>query len=505
MSLENTEKWLTCRKKKIATTQIVVECNVNLDSSEEIQKILSVLAKAQVENVNINTDNVLISGKVVSNLIYLTTESKVGSVTTTCPFEVKENIALDNAKVFARAKILENTIESVNGSTAKVVFVIEVNSYALCNTEIQKVSNLSEDICYKEQEQTALVFVGEKTCTIEETASFVTKENIDKILAVESSAYVKDFSVGYNFVSVQGEIVNRLVYTVEGEEKIYSCYVNENFKQEVEFENLPQTAKLNVNFDVVYDKVITNIDKGENNTISISVPIKLSISAFDEKTVLAVRDLYSTECNLNITTNSYEETRVFESEYFENKIEGSFTLSEENPRVDKLLTVGSSNVIVSNSYVRDGEFVLEGVATATIIYLNDELGTINSVVLEFPFVTENKVSYLGNVEPEVNIALCDVDVMVKKGRDVYFDAKIKTLVNFSEEVQGAVISGIVKGEKYPEENSQMQIYFARTGESVWNIAKSLKIHEEVLFRQNPELTDPVNDSNNKITIFKGTN
>ncbi|MBR1985086.1 MAG: hypothetical protein IKA31_05020, partial [Clostridia bacterium] len=68
-----------------------------------------------------------------------------------------------------------------------------------------------------------------------------------------------------------------------------------------------------------------------------------------------------------------------------------------------------------------------------------------------------------------------------------------------------VISEIVKGEKYPEENSQMQIYFARAGESVWDIAKSLKVHEEVLFRQNPELTDPVNDSNNKITIFKGTN
>ena len=504
MSFENTEKWLSCKRRKIATTQTIVECNVSLDSDEEIQKILSVLAKAQVENIAVNND-VVVTGKVVTDLIYLTTENKIGNLTTTCPFEVKENVNLENAKVFAKAKVLEANIQEVNHNTAKIVFVVEVDTFAICNTEIAKVSTLAEDICYKEQEQSALVYVGDKTEELSQQTKYVSKENINKILAVETGVSVKDYTVGYNFVSVQGEVITRLVYTVEDEEKIYSTYINESFKHEVEFENLPQTALLNLNYDVVYDKVLTNIEDGENKTVTVNVPVKLNICAFDEKKLLVVEDLYSTECNLNVTTNSYEQTKVYESEYFENKIEGSFTLSEENPRVDKLLTVGGCNVILSNAYVKENELVMEGVVTSTIIYLNDELGSINSVQLEFPFVTENKLSIKGELEPSVNIVLCDVDVMVKKGREVYFDAKIKALVNFYEDVQGAVISEVEKGEKYPECDSQMDIYFAKVGESIWEVAKSLKIKEETLFKQNPLLSDPITENNNKIIIYHVNN
>ena len=117
-------------------------------------------------------------------------------------------------------------------------------------------------------------------------------------------------------------------------------------------------------------------------------------------------------------------THTCKAEIVEGKIDGSLTIEDDKPRIDKLLFVGGNSLCVSNSYLKDGEVVIEGIAKTNVVYLNDEENSLNSVQIEVPFVISDKFSQ-DNADGilVVDAILCDVDVVAKKGRELLFDAK----------------------------------------------------------------------------------
>ena len=81
---------------------------------------------------------------------------------------------------------------------------------------------------------------------------------------------------------------------------------------------------------------------------------------------------------------------------------------------------------LTNTYIKDKTIYLEGIATANVLYLNDETeGVINSVQIEVPFVTSNQTDLDDETKLSAKISLNNVDIMIKRGREIFFDAKIK--------------------------------------------------------------------------------
>ena len=132
--------------------------------------------------------------------------------------------------------------------------------------------------------------------------------------------------------------------------------------------------------------------------------------------------------------------------------------------------------------------------------MNDEESKIYSVDVEIPFVVSNSTEINPNTAINVVAKLCDVDVMVKKGRDVYLDASVKVFVNVTECVSGVVISDIKIGEQLEPKDAGIEIYFAKAGDDIWDISKQLKINPELIERQNQELEFPLEKDEN-IAIF----
>ena len=55
------------------------------------------------------------------------------------------------------------------------------------------------------------------------------------------------------------------------------------------------------------------------------------------------------------------------------------------------------------------------------------------------------------------------------------------------------------GELEPKD-SAIEVYFAKSGERVWDIAKGLKVSSEMICNQNPDITDPLEKDQN-IAIY----
>ena len=127
-------------------------------------------------------------------------------------------------------------------------------------------------------------------------------------------------------------------------------------------------------------------------------------------------------------------------------------------------------------------------------YLNDETSAVYSVVVDVPFVISDKVCCAGEEQLWLNAVVCDADVVVKKGRELLYDAKIKISVVCNEKLVGGVISSAQKGELYPQKNYAMEVVFAKKGMSLWEVTKTVKTKEERVVAQNPEVVFPTEDN-----------
>ena len=132
--------------------------------------------------------------------------------------------------------------------------------------------------------------------------------------------------------------------------------------------------------------------------------------------------------------------------------------------------------------------------------LNEEDAKVNSVDVEVPFVVSTSCEYEGDHILDVDTKVCDVDVMVKKGKDVYVDATLKVLVKLCSSAFNSVLSDVEYREPVPTKNCAIEIYFAKQGESVWDIGKKLFISPETIYKQNPEIGE-VLESDAKLSLY----
>ena len=102
----------------------------------------------------------------------------------------------------------------------------------------------------------------------------------------------------------------------------------------------------------------------------------------------------------------------------------------------------------------------------------------------------------------MNGIVTDVDVVVKKGREFYYDAKVKASVNYCEELVSAVLSEAVEQDCYPEKDFAMEVIFARAGKELWDIAKEAKVKEEQIVTQNPEIIFPVEKDTSLVLFYQ---
>ncbi len=501
MSFE-TNKFSVVKKKRLESGDFNVECNV--DTGVEIEKILSVCHSAQAENAEILNGVVNYSGSIDLCIIYLTVDGEVGTINASCPFASKfedENIAVGD-KVGIDVQVEDYSVESVTSANIKLNLLCQQSGVLILCREVGTVKCDDEEVCVKHDEVLVNTLVGTAQDTFLVESAVSLKEPVKKIISADSQAYIKSTESGVNFVSVAGEVVTKLLYLGEND-KFETAYTTESFKQEIELEGVSREAISEAQVFVKKNAVRCEIDSQEKGVdIKIQTPLLIKVTSYIEKGEDVVSDIYSTTCELQVTTSSFDMTKQFAVECFEEKIDGNLTLDDDKPRVDKIMFVGGSNVAVTNSYVKGGEVFVEGVTKTNVVYLNDETNSLLSVVVEVPFVVSDKVDAPDESTVTAMATLVDVDVAVKKGREFLFDGKVKVCAYiFCDEV-GAVISNVESVGDLAERDCAIEVIFADAGQTAWDIAKKFNVKEENVVYQNPELSFPLTKEENIVMFYK---
>ncbi len=459
---------------------------------ENVANVLSASANITITNFEVLMGQVNFSAEVCLNIIYSLDDGTISNYKTCENISGKfEDLGLDpNTLVKILPNIIDIEIEKVeNGNSLRIKLSLEYEMDMIKNQEISVYKNQDENTYVKENDIEISKHILRNCFNFNQKTIFDTKVPVRQILNTTSTAIINKCEALDGMVAFEGEITTRLLYSSEDDRPVVVSLINkENFREEFEDTKSTKSSMIEAYARVIQREIEETINK-EGKTVDVTVPVRICYDLFERTPVTITVDAFSTLNEVNLTTEAFLSNQVSGYEVIENKIDGSVTLDEQALRIDKILAVDGAYLTTTNQIFEDGELRLEGIIHLNIIFLNDEEEKINSISIEIPFsfkenIGENEL----DLKTESNIV--EIDAIVKRGRDVYVDGKVKTTVWINKEIKNAIINSIEFGEPLPEKNGAIEIYFAREGETFWEVAKDLKISEETLKLQNPEIVEP---------------
>lgn len=491
------------KKFVLPKNQIEKECVTELE--ESIDKVLSVSCSVAPLVVDVVDGEISYSATISTCVIFATSQMSIGTANSTCEFtgKIQNGDIASSDKAILSLSVKDHSV-SVENDKVIVGVTIEESAEVFAERDVVTVESSDDDVCTKNSETSIkrLVCTTKKECSTED--EFVARGNVKKIIFLEPIVSVKGIESQNGFVAVSGETLTKIMYLTT-EDKFETNYVSCPFKEEIEMENCDANSIVECQAIPVFKDCVSEVLESDKGTkISVKTAFVLNAFACGEEEVSLLEDLFSTTSEIQMTSESFEMSKLCRSEMIDSKIDGSLSLGEEKPRVDKILFCSGGEILVTNSYVSNGDLFVEGIAKTTVVYLNDDEGTLNSVEIEIPFAINDKTTASEEASVCVDGVIYDCDVVAKKGRELFFDGKVKINARLCEKEISATIVGAQRGEVFAERDYTMQYIYGKAGESLWEIAKRNKVSESQLVAQNADAIFPLIQDTGFVLFYQKT-
>ena len=496
-----TKNFMVFKKISLSKNQVEKECSVELEG--EVIKILTASAQVDLLLCEVSEGEISYTGELTNCVVYSTADNKIGSTNSVCEFtgKIEDDKIKAGDKAILSLGVKECSV-SYENEKAVVKATLEERVELLTQKEVKNIDCGDDDICTKKGVISLEKFVGEGKRESYTEEEIVARANVKKIVSLEPGITLKSIDAQKGYVTVSGETITRLIYLTE-DDKFESAFINCAFKEEIEVENCDVENRIECKVMALHKGCTADVLESDKGTkILVKTPFVINAYVFGKEEVNTIEDMYSTTSEITMSSESFDMTRVCFSENLDTKIDGSLTLSDEKPRVDKIIFTGANSINVTNSYVSNNELFVEGIAKTTVVYLNDDEGSLNSVEIEIPFALSDKTQASDEAEVFTEAVLYDTDVVVKKGRELFFDGKVKVNARVCENEISATITGAERGEAYLEKDCAMQYVVGKAGEELWQVAKRNKVKEEQLISQNSDVVFPLIQDTGFILFFQ---
>lgn len=495
-------------RRNLGSTQNDV--TTSLFTENNIAKILCTKATSVINNYEAINGELKFNGTVCFNVVYANELGELFSLDSSESFSGKvENseVSTNTCALFKTDVIELKVVPSVDDVklNATVETMVEglvtesVNSYVTSDEDIITNSNFVE---YK-----TLNKCDKASFNFEET--FNSKEPINKILSTNACVKVLDYSLGTDYFTVEGIISFSCLYETgeENKELKQFCKVYK-FKEELEAENVTKEGLMIFRTFINNCQITTNIEtNNEENIVKFTIPVDVDYVYLQTVSHEVSVDAYSLKNKLNLNIESFKVAGKNLFKCFDERIDGSLEIGEDAPKIVKVISCYPENINVTNAYKNGDNVVVEGLASVNVVFMedDDETERLNSVVIEVPFSVENRFEEMQDGDDITTAVMVkEIDCKCKKGKEINLDAELAICVNVFSTSEEMALTGVEIGEALTPKEACLQIYFARKGNTLWDISKGLLAKPELILDQNPNLNLPLNEDE-KIVLFKGTN
>ncbi len=481
-----------------------IDLDFNLpDYCPDIQKILKCQAYPRILREKIENDKIDVEGIFTISLIYLDAEKMViHSCEYTSPFNVyyKLKKPLDSKNIDSNMLIFSKTnIEYINcrAITQRRLDIhgeFSVKTTLKTKNEQEIPSNIDgENI---EQKTSTISLNSLRSMTQKEFSIAETFQLEKDLLPIETiinsslSVKLKDYRAITNKLILNCTAKLSLLYISDIETgEINNLSHDLEFSQIIDVDDLQDEGNCCISITpVTHDINVKSDTTGETGLIALDAKVLASACYFESKETCVLKDAYSTsyksivqkkDMSLNTFLKQISPTYIHETTIDLNSINAARIIDLRNE-------------LSSAKAIYDGENIkFTGKYNICVFYINVENETAYfEKVIDFEYThsfSEDEKNLV--IEPRINIEYIDYKLKENKNLEINTNITLDSIVYESKKISS--IEKLDCDEESPvsnENKAPLTLYYADSGEKIWDIAKKYYI-SELAIREENELTD----------------
>ncbi|MDR2073826.1 MAG: DUF3794 domain-containing protein [Oscillospiraceae bacterium] len=465
-----------------SNNEIPVDFDFTLpDYCPDIGRILKCKVIPHITSREISGDRLVVEGVIQTQLFYLDQErNSLRCYKTETPLSHTFNLKTSPQ---IAVSLLDYKIEYINCRAVSPRRIDIHGAFSLkANIYEKKNFDLTSEISGEDAEQKTknitisdLKALAQQPVTISEVLDLGSEKAPAEVL-VRSDANVKieEYEYSSDKLNIKGEINVRLLYQSDVETgKLETVNYEIPLNQTIEAPGASNGSPCIVRAEITShnEKISEENSDSNSNLINIEVKLIFTVFAFEEREEKVVTDAYSTDYELQTSSESANFMRFFGSK------NDSFVCKEtiefpEN-KILKVIDIWNDRSKV-NLELQNEELFYVGTITMSILAVD-----VDSI----PFYAEREVEFtkkapegleLNNSSPESSLTLDSINFKISGDNrlDLKFEININTdfigknKINFITEV-----SADETKPKNKETDTALTVYYADSGESIWEIAK----------------------------------
>lgn len=460
---------------------------ISIDNNVTIKNILEVNSYIYDEKLDCGNGKAIFSGKIGVKVIYIDTDNMSNTIVETSSFSetIIDNAITSDCYINLDTRIVNQIISK--DAPLKINLEISLSPILYLNLKINTELN-TENLITKTKEIETNEICGFIDNNFDYTINLETKDNITKILDYNCHFACENISTFDDKLVVDGKMFTVLLYetTHNGENVIKKLTDLSNIKNELNLPNLAD-CNLDVNFCVDKSKEMIETDIEDSlSTITLTHRIKVKGVALKPINFEVVEDLYSTlnETEPSHTKRDFNKIKTCKS--IVETITNETQLTDDETAIDDV--VANLNIVpeITNKYVKDNCLYVEGVISSTIVYL-DENRDYKQKNIELPFIVNTKIEMEKMNSLHLTVTVVDTHVKAKRGTILEVEYTTQFNICMYESLEVDLIDNVTIKTPYDFSAYDYQIYLAKPMETMWELAKRIRISPDDLLKYNKDL------------------
>lgn len=470
--------------------QTVLACSIDAAIKGGADKVLTAWADVGGLRAVASDGQAAISGKLNVKAIYLTSEGELDSIdylsdfskTVACPS------ATEGATVIATAKVVD-VQSAVEGDAIKMQTVVELCPTVVVHREYELLEEV-EGAFVKRAQSEFSHFIGVVETDVETDEQYATGAVVEKVLAFDSKAHLIKVTADGAGALAEGEVCVTIVYQSDG--KAVQKNMTLPFVQRIEGE---EDAAYDVRAEVKDSKLVIGGSATEN-VFDVKVNATLSALISKSSTAELVTDVYCPTKELKLSRLCMSYADYCGTERTRERISGSVDVLTDGIGVGRIVAALEKDNSIATVDVKDGVATVDGVLAVCVIYKDDN-EQYASADIDLPYSTE--VDVAGSSDNVViKVSSCEISAKVKRDSEIEVTATVCVSAGCADVKRVCAVDGIEEGADIKPCEDAISVYYAKKGETLWDIAKKLSLAPEVIAAQNPEIGETLEAGQNVV-------
>ncbi|HBC30548.1 MAG TPA: hypothetical protein DC024_04785 [Clostridiales bacterium] len=495
------------------STEVLLENEFAIaDDMPDIEKLVTAEGKARLNNVAVTTDNIIVDGRLIYNIIYRSNNESytIHSMSGEIPFREELTAEGVTEDMEALTNIFIDYIDAEQlterSFLVKAVLILDTDVYM--KKPVTYVSNLESDGSI--QAKTKNIAYTDTVAEISEEINIndaveLSKGSgeIDKIIKSGADVYITNIDVLNDKMLIEGICKVGFMFIEDGEPHTIG-YVSEEFpfthylELASSNENMLKDINITVN-DITYSTT-ENFDD-EKKLIEFALPFTVNASFYDTVERNIIMDCYSTKNELELQSEKVNLSSLKNLTNEVVKYENNFDVLTGS--IKDIYSVDVSPK-VSEKRIADNKYIIDGFLDVNMLYLNGDIEKIDKAFASLPFTVDFPIDEdeaLYKIHSDVATHKCNA---YRKGNSsVVLNCDINVALKFKDDDEITVIRDVV--ERGPVDRSKMPSLIFRvvqSGETLWDIAKNYNLSINYLKELNELPEDNVLTPGSKIIIAR---